>query len=69
MIMMVMMMVVRMIAAAHVMVMRLLRQPDLPLVADNLRAVFTELAIHVGFAAVNLRGAFEKRIDNPGIIA
>ena len=66
---MVMMMVVRMIAAAHVMVMRLLRQPDLLFVADDLRAIFAKLAVHIGFAAVNLRGAFEKRIDNPGMIA
>jgi hypothetical protein len=64
MIMVVMMMVVRMIAAAHVMVMRLLRQPGLLFVADDLRAVFAELAIHVGFAAVNLRDAFDIRIDD-----
>src|SRR4051794_5432674 len=48
-----MIIVVVVIAAAHVMVMRLLREPNLGLVADDLRAVFAQLAVHVRVAAVD----------------
>src|SRR4029453_19221718 len=70
---MVMMAVVTMIrpviAAAHVMVMRLLGQSHLGFVADNLRAVFAQLTVHVGVAAVDFGGAFQERVDDQGMIA
>jgi hypothetical protein len=42
--------IVPVIAATHMMVMRLLRGPDLLLIADDLGAVFAELAVHVRVA-------------------
>jgi hypothetical protein len=60
----IMRMIVPAVAAAHVMVMRLLRHTNLLFVADDLRAVFAELAVHVGFTAVNLRDALDKCIDD-----
>src|SRR5207302_6122507 len=62
-------MIVPVIAAAHVMVMRLLRGPDLILIADDLRAVFTELAVHVRLAAVDLRDTFDKSGDDQSMVA
>src|SRR4051812_25583592 len=61
-------MIVPVIAAAHMMVMCLLRGPDLILIADDLRAVFTELAVHVRLAAVDLRDTFDKGVDDLGMV-
>jgi len=65
----VLMMIGAMIAAAHVMVMRLLRQPDLLFVADDLGAVLAQLAVHVRIAAGEFGDALHESVDDPGMIA
>ena len=65
----ILMIVVAMIAAAHVVVMALLRRADRFGVADDPRAVFAQLAVHLGLAGGEFVDPVDKRIDHPGMVA
>src|SRR6516225_8854961 len=54
---------------AHVMVMRRLRRAGIALVADDLGAVFAELAIHRRLHFAGLADAIAKRADHIGMVA
>ena len=55
MVMVIVMMLMPVIAATHVMMMRLLRHSGLLFVTDDPGAIFAQLTIHAGVAAVELR--------------
>src|ERR1700740_1481513 len=54
--------------AAHVMVMRRLRRARRRLVADHLRAIFAEAAIHAGLAVDGFADAVGKAIEHERMI-
>src|SRR5687767_10660933 len=53
----------------HVVMVALLRQADFGLKAENLRAVFAELAIHPRVAQEDVVGALDERIQHQWVVA
>ena len=61
--------VVYTVATAHVMMMRLLGRTGIGFVADDLRAVLAELAVHSRIAACDLSDALNKGVEQQRVIS
>src|SRR5580700_11598358 len=64
-----MLVVMALLAAAHVMMVRLLRHAGIVLVADDLGAVFAQLAVHRRIAFCELADSLGKSVDDLWMVA